>query len=103
MKTLLEGKIELLRYQQDRKSTIQYFNKYLEKIHAYERCGGSIGQEEGVLKFIDEYDISVINVKPGKRPILPPTPTGLDFSNADTLMRDQLFKDLELSKTTSKQ
>ena len=54
LKTLLEAKLELLRYQQGRMSTIQYFNKYLEKIHAYERCGGSIGQVEGVLKFIDE-------------------------------------------------
>ena len=91
--TLLEAKIDLLRYQQGRMSTIQYFNKYLEKIHAYERCGGSIGQEDGILKFIDEYDISVINAKPGKKPILPSTPTNIDFSNTDSLSKEQLVRE----------
>ena len=98
LKTLLEAKLELLRYQQGRMSTIQYFNKYLEKIYAYERCGGSIGQEEGVLKFIDEYDVSVINAKLGKKLTLPPAPNGLNFSNVETLTREQLvqgFVDIE--------
>ena len=90
LQTLLEAKLELLRYQQGRMSTIQYFNKYLEEIHAYKRCGGSIGQEECVLKFIDEYDISVINAKPGKKPTIPPAPTG--FQQCGHLTRDHLVQ-----------
>ena len=70
LKTLLEGKLEILRFQQGRLSTFEYFEKYLEKVHGYERGGGSFGQEKGILDFVDEYDVGVINAKPGKKPTL---------------------------------
>ena len=72
LRTLLEGKVEILRYQQGRLPTFEYFEKYLEKIHGYERGGGCFGQEKGVLAFVDEYDVAVINAKPGKKPAPPP-------------------------------
>ena len=41
LKTLLEGKSEVLRFQQGRLPTFEFFEKYLEKVHGYERGGGS--------------------------------------------------------------
>ena len=73
LKTLLEGKVEILRFQQGRLSTFEYFEKYLEKVHGYERGGGSFGQEKGILDFVDEYDVGVIHAKPGKKPTPPPS------------------------------
>ena len=37
LKTLLEDKLEILRFQQRRLTTFEYFEKYLEKVHGYER------------------------------------------------------------------
>ena len=91
LKTLLEGKMEILRFQQGRLPTFEYFEKYLEKVHGYERGGGSFGQEKSILAFVDEYDVAVINAKPGRKPVPPALPPFRSFGDGqESMSRDEV-------------
>ena len=90
LKTLLEGKLEILRFQQGRLTTFDYLEKYIENVHGYERGGGSFGQEKCILDFVDEYDVGVINAKPGKKPVTPALPPFRSFGDQETLTRDEV-------------
>ena len=76
VKVLYQAKLELLRFQQGRLPTITYYEKYMQLVHAYERSGGTLGNDKGVLAYIDEWNADVRNLHPGDKPNSPKvTPT----------------------------
>ena len=95
LQTLLETKLDLMKLQQGRMSTIQYFDKYFEKIHPYEREGGSFGQEKGVLKFVYENHYAFINAQPGPKPKLSAVPSFTPLGEGDILNREQIEQVME--------
>ena len=71
IKVLHQAKLELLRFQQGRLPTVTYYDKFVQIVYAYERSGGTLGNDKGVLAYVDKCNQDVRNLHPGEKPVPP--------------------------------
>ena len=68
LKSMFEAKLDILKFKQGRLQLAQYFDRYLQQIHTFEHHGGSIGQDPGLLNYVDQWNEDVIDAHPGDAP-----------------------------------
>ena len=90
LKSMFEAKLDILKNKQGRLQLPQYFDRYLQQIHTFEHLGGSIGQDPGLLKYVDHWNEDVINAHPGDAQVMPDTPVVIEIAEDATLSREQV-------------
>ena len=74
LRTLFDAKLDLLKFRQGRLPTFRYFKKYLQQINAFERGGGSIGIDKGMVSYVETWHEDVLDAHPGPPPLQPDAP-----------------------------
>ena len=74
LRSLYDAKLDLLRFRQGRLPTFRYFEKYLQQINAFEKGGGSLGLDKGILSYLETWHEDVLNANPGPSPLSPDAP-----------------------------
>ena len=74
LRTLFDAKLDLLKFRQGRLPTFRYFKKYLQQINAFERGGGSIGIDKGIVSYVETWHEDVLDAHPGPPPLQPDAP-----------------------------
>ena len=64
----------LLKFRKGRLPTFRYFEKYLQQINAFERGGGSIGIDKGIVSYVETWHEDVLDAHPGPPPLQPDAP-----------------------------
>ena len=83
LRTLFDAKLDLLKFRQGRLPTFRYFEKYLQQINAFERGGGSIGIDKGIVSYVETWHEDVLDAHPGPPPLQPDAPQIFDGERLD--------------------
>ena len=90
LKLLYEAKLDLLKFTQGRLGVNEYFDTFMDKVDAFEYAGGELGQDHGILLYVDQHFEGLLDTAPGTPPISPPPPDLLELGGRNTFTVDEV-------------
>ena len=93
-KNLYEAKLNLLKFNQGRSSSVEYYEKYIQQVNAFECGGGTLGNKKGVLQYVDEWYDGVIDAQPDPPPVklAPPNLTDIGEGRSFTAIQVEVLQ-----------
>ena len=67
-----------------------HINKIITRVDAFEYAGGELGQDKGVLRYVDQHFEGLLDTAPGTPPVPPLSPDLLELGGRATFTADEV-------------
>ena len=84
LKVLYEAKLDILRFKQGRLGVNEYYDALMDRVDAFEYAGGDLGQDKGVLLYVEQYTEGLLDTDPGPVPVAPSAPALLELGGRNS-------------------